>query len=232
MSDSQNNKLGFGIALILFGSLFLLDNLDILPFSFSYYIFSWKGVLIIIGTILVATKPNRSAGFVLIAIGAFFMIPDILHMPRVRWNLFWPVILIVLGFVYILRQRGVTSVNGQKPDGSMDFIDDTNIFAGGDVMVTSKNFKGGKITSVFGGSNYNMSRAELSEGNNVIDFFAMFGGGTFVVPADWDVHVDVTSIFGGFTDKRVPSIDKETTSNRQLYVKGMVLFGGGEIKSY
>ena len=233
MPDTQKNNIGFGLVLIAFGALFLIDNLGLLPFDFRYYIFSWKGVLIIIGSILVATKSNRTAGFVLVAVGLFFMIPDIFHLPRIRWQIFWPTVLIILGFVYIIRQRGHNTAPGQRPDGTVDFIDDTNIFGGGEIVNNSQNFKGGKITAVFGGSNYNLSQAKLSDGNNVLDFFAMFGGGTFIVPADWDVNVDVTSIFGGFTDKRIPKLNADSAAPRRtLYLKGTVLFGGGEIRSY
>ena len=77
-----------------------------------------------------------------------------------------------------------------------------------------------------------MVNAKLGEGDNVIDFFAMFGGGTFIVPADWDVNVDVTSIFGGFADKRIPSKNVSEEKNKQLFIRGIVIFGGGEIKSF
>jgi predicted membrane protein len=232
MSDSQNSKIGFGIALIFFGAIFLLDNLGVVRFNLHHYVFSWEGIMIIIGTILLATRPDKSTGLILIAIGVFFILPDIFHMPYIRWNIFWPVILIVIGFVYILRQRKHHAPIGQIPDGSMDFIDDTTIFGGGEVMVTSDNFKGGRITSIFGGSNYNLTNAKLSKETNVIDFFAMFGGGTFIVPTDWDVNVDVTSVFGGFSDKRVPTKKTGVGNNKQLFIKGLVLFGGGEIKSF
>ena len=232
MAESQNNRIGLGLAFVFFGALFLLDNLGVIPFDFTHYLFSWKGILIIIGTILLATKPNKSSGLILIAIGGFFLIPDIFHLPYIQWSVFWPVILIIIGLVYIMRQRGHNSPIGSAPDGSMDFIDDTNIFGGGEVVVTSQKFKGGKITSIFGGSNYSMINAKLAEGDNVIDFFAMFGGGTFIVPADWDVNVDVTSIFGGFADKRIPSKNVSEEKNKQLFIKGIVIFGGGEIKSF
>ena len=232
MAESQNSRIGLGIAFVFFGALFLVDNLGLIPFDLHRYIFNWKGILIIIGTILLATKPNKSSGLILIAIGAFFLIPDIFHLPYIRWNVFWPVILIVIGLVYIMRQRGHNTPIGKAPDGSMDFIDDTNIFGGGEVIITSGNFKGGRITSIFGGSNYNLANASLSDGPNVIDFFAMFGGGTFIVPSDWDVNVDVTSIFGGFSDKRIPSKKDAEDKNKQLFIKGIVIFGGGEIKSY
>jgi hypothetical protein len=59
----------------------------------------------------------------------------------------------------------------------------------------------------------------------------MFGGSTIVVPADWDIKIDVVAVFGGFSDKRYKSKEIPGTSNKRLYIKGLVVFGGGEIKS-
>jgi len=232
MSEIQSRRIGFGIALILVGAIFLLENLGLVPFEIRHYLFRWQGILIIIGTIILINDPRKNTGWVLIIIGGFFMLPDIIHVPWFEVRTFWPVLLIVLGFVYIVRQRGHTAPPGAKPDGSMDFIDDTNIFGGGDVVITSNNFKGGKITSIFGGGDYDFTSAKLSAEPTVIDFFAMFGGGNFTVPADWNVKTDVTAIFGGFSDKRKTRIDPGTADpSKELYLKGFVLFGGGELKS-
>ena len=59
----------------------------------------------------------------------------------------------------------------------------------------------------------------------------MFGGGTFYVPSDWSVKADVTAVFGGFSDKRRTNIENTTDPEKVLHIKGMVLFGGGEIKT-
>ncbi|RLD19632.1 MAG: hypothetical protein DRI71_11495 [Bacteroidetes bacterium] len=233
MSEIQKRRIGFGIALIFFGAFFLLDNLGLIPWDLRHYIFQWEGILIIIGIVILVNDPRKNAGWVLIIIGTFFLLPDILYIPWFRISTFWPVLLIALGFIYIVRQRGHNVPPGATPDGSMDFIDDTNVFGGGDVIITSNNFKGGKITSVFGGGNYDLTSAKLSAEPTVIDFFAMFGGGNFIVPSDWNVKTDVTAIFGGFSDKRKTNIDPGTADpNKELYIKGFVLFGGGELKSY
>jgi predicted membrane protein len=232
MSEIQTRRIGFGVALIILGGLFLLENLGLIPFELRHYIFRWQGILIIIGTIILISNPRKNAGWILISIGVFFLLPEILYIPWFKVRTFWPVLLIVLGFLYIIRQRGHETPFGQKTDGSMDFLDDTNVFGGGDVVITSNNFKGGKITSVFGGSNYDLTSAKLSEGTNVIDFFAMFGGGTFIVPSDWNIKLDVTTIFGGFSDKRRVAADPSLSDpSKELYIKGFVLFGGGELKS-
>jgi len=194
----------------------------------------WEGILIIIGIVILIADPRRKTGWILIIIGTFFILPDIFYIPWFRMHTFWPILLIVLGFLYIVRQRGHNVPVGSQPDGSMDFIDDTNVFGGGDVVVTSNNFKGGKITSIFGGGDYDLTGAKLSQEPTVIDFFAMFGGGNFIVPSDWNVKTEVTAVFGGFSDKRKHSADPGTADDptKELYIKGFVLFGGGELKTY
>jgi predicted membrane protein len=233
MSEIQSRRIGFGIALIIFGAFLLIDNLGLIPFNLRYYLFQWEGILIVIGIVMLISNPRKNTGWILIIIGVFFLLPDFVYMPWFRLRVFWPVILIAFGFLYIMRQRGHSAPIGEKPDGSMDFLDDTNLFGSGDVIITSNNFKGGKITSIFGGSNYDFTNARLSGEASVIDFFAMFGGSTFIVPADWNVKAEVTSVFGGFSDKRKVDIEPGTANpSKELYIKGFVLFGGGEIKSY
>jgi predicted membrane protein len=233
MSDFQSRRIGFGIALVVFGAFFLVDNLGLIPFNLRHYIFKWEVILMIVGTVMLVSNPRKNTGWILIMIGAFFLLPDLIYIPWFEMRTFWPIILIAFGFFYIIRQRGHTTPISETPDGTMDFIDDTNIFGGGNVVITSNNFKGGKITSIFGGGDYDLTNAKLSAEPSVIDFFAMFGGGNFIVPADWNVRTDVTAIFGGFSDKRKTKIDPGTSDpNKELFIKGFVLFGGGELKSY
>jgi hypothetical protein len=61
----------------------------------------------------------------------------------------------------------------------------------------------------------------------------MFGGTTILVPEGWDIKIKVVSILGGFSDKHKGKIsDKENTNDNKLVIKGLVIFGGGEIKSF
>ncbi len=43
--------------------------------------------------------------------------------------------------------------------------------------------------------------------------------------------MEVTSVFGGFSDKRVKSI-VVSDSDRSLHITGVNVFGGGEIVNY
>jgi len=51
------------------------------------------------------------------------------------------------------------------------------------------------------------------------------------VPEDWEIKIEVTSVFGGFSDKRVRSI-VEKDREKVLIISGINVFGGGEIVNY
>jgi predicted membrane protein len=73
--------------------------------------------------------------------------------------------------------------------------------------------------------------ADLTPGENVIDMFTLFGGSTLVVPRNWEVKVEITSIFGGFDDKRMYEKQETSADDKILIIKGLAIFGGGDLKS-
>ena len=76
----------------------------------------------------------------------------------------------------------------------------------------------------------NLNNADLDWGTNVLDVFVMFGGCDIRVPSDMNVKVKVTAIFGGFSDERKVINENEANNGKELVIKGLVLFGGGEVK--
>ena len=53
------------------------------------------------------------------------------------------------------------------------------------------------------------------------------------MPDDWDIKIKVQPIFGGFSDThRIHPQNTDDELKSELIIKGMVIFGGGEIKSY
>ena len=69
------------------------------------------------------------------------------------------------------------------------------------------------------------------QGEVVIDVTMMFGGTTLVIPADWKVRSEVVCIFGGIDEKR-SMIHPSMQMDKVLILKGTVIFGGIDIKSY
>lgn len=225
MRRNINISLIIGLGLVILGGLFLLDNFDIVYFDLPYWVFRWQSILIIIGLLILANSRNNTAGFVLIAIGVFSWLPSL-----------WPLVLIGLGFYILYRRKDQTIKTDDKNQTGFssskdDFINDTAIFGGGNKRLNSQNFRGGKLTAVFGGSEIDLYDCKLAEGTNYLDVFAMFGGTDITMPAEWNVKVEVLPIFGGFTDKRRKDPNNVPDPERKLVIKGLVLFGGGNLKS-
>ena len=241
MNSNERNttaRLIVGLLLIAFGALFLLDNYRIIDFSLPHFLFRWQFIIIGIGIYIITVTRNKTAGIILISVGVFTLYPQ-----------FWPLILVGLGAYIILKRNrskyfssssstqfseqninpNETSESGQNKD-MQDNIDDLSIFGGGTKNFTSKNFRGGKLTALFGGSDIHLENCNLAHGQNELDIFAMFGGYTIYVPQDWHVIVDVIPLFGGFSDKRIKDPNRVYEEDKVLVIKGLVLFGGGELK--
>lgn len=233
MANQNKKGIAVGALLVIFGAFFLLDNLEILPYNWGRFIFKWETFLIVLGTILISSKENKGAGLILITIGTVFLVPDIFDF-RIDLSTFWPVIPIIVGVIFLFRHRlDGGERHPQRGDGNdMDYVDDANIFGGGEKKITSVNFRGGKVTSIFGGGEYDLTRAKLADGISVIDVFIVFGGAEFIVPAGWSVKTSVTPIFGGFSDERKVILESEVDPDRQLIIRGTILFGGANLKSY
>ena len=230
----KNNRAAAGILLIIFGLILVGVNLNIIPHGIRHWIqvwvLTWQMLLIGIGLILLISKENKGPGLLLIFIGGFFLAVDYFDNAYYLHRLFWPSLIILLGFLFLIRgSRASGHWRGRNAISDQDMIDEMAIFGGGQKIITSKNFKGGKITNIFGGSNIDFSQAQLASAINVIDIVALFGGAKLIVPRDWDIVLEVTAIFGGFSDKRIVDNHIVHDPSKKLVVKGFAIFGGGEI---
>jgi predicted membrane protein len=235
LSDQRHNerRLWFGVAIILLGLIFLANNFGILDYEIRRYVFRWEAILIIMGIIFITTGRNRSTGVILLVIGGAFYMRDFLNYSISFWQVFWPGMLILAGMLILFRHQLDRGLNKNTLSGE-DVIDELAVFGGGDRVVTSQNFQGGKVTTIFGGLNYNLLKAKLAPGENFIDVFSLFGGMNLIVPDGWTVKIRVMSVFGGFSDKHRYKVP-DTAGNQEgstLIIKGTVIFGGGEIKSF
>ena len=104
-----------------------------------------------------------------------------------------------------------------------------NFFSDTKKVILSKNFLGGNITSVFGSTQLNFLQADLKQ-PVVIDTFQLFGSTKIIVPTNWKVYSNVSSIFGEVDDRR-PMIEVVTDENKKIYITGTSLFGGLTIKN-
>lgn len=226
----SDSRVLLGIIFVAIGAVLMLENFDMLSYDLSHILISWPMILIAIGIYNLSRKAG-SAGYILIGIGTFFLLPRIFEVPDHFFRNFWPAILVVVGIVFIFQwsRKPGTHLYGTDVDNK-DILDETAIFGGRNMSLVSEQFKGGKITSIFGGSKINLLYCKPVDGC-VIDIATIFGGTKIIVPENWNVKTEVVSIFGGFEDKRGNSVISRVDQSKLVVIKGAAIFGGGEITS-
>lgn len=251
-----NGHIWTGVLLLLIGGVALAKSMGA---DIPDWLFSWQMLLIVIGLFIGFKKGFTSSGwFVPVLIGGLFLGNEYLWHGQMYRHL-WPIILIAIGAMFLFKPKskrwrecnekkradvkkedpsvfvevtaGATNVKTEPAGISEDdYLDTTSIFGGTEKVILSKNFKGGNMVNIFGGSEINLTQADIN-GTARLDVTAIFGGATLIVPSNWVVKSEAVTIFGGISDKR--SVAGYTDSAaKNLIIKGTILFGGLEIKSF
>ncbi len=112
---------------------------------------------------------------------------------------------------------------------SEDYLDTTAFFGGVHKKIVSKNFRGGDVVTIMGGTELDLSQADFT-GMVKLDVVQIMGATKIIVPAHWEIRTDVTAIFAGFEDKR----QQPTVNNpdKILLIDGTSLMGGIELRNY
>ncbi len=228
---ANKGKSTLGVLLLIVGSFLLAGNLGFISDEIYHTFLRWPSILILIGVFQMFRK-DFGSGLIVFSIGIFFLLPHLYEGFHFR-DLFryWPVLLIIAGVVFIFGKKSMHLHRMGITDSKEDLIDVVSIFGGGVTKINSDNFQGGEITCIFGGEEVNLQGAKMNANGAVIDLTTIFGGAKITIPRDWSVKVDVLSIFGGFSDKRMYEADSES-EGKVLTIKGVAIFGGGELRNF
>jgi len=241
-----------GLILIAAGLAIFGCNMGLIPFQINDYIFNWRIFFVIFGIIHLFKPKQFWVGIVSLIAGFLFYAPMIFNLNIDTHAMFWPVLLVTIGFFIILKKNNDHKCYKKHPhfweahcnikdaefeeetkksETNDNYIEDVCFFSGGEKIISSKSFEGGSIVAVFGGINLNLKKAELSPNKNSLEVVMIFGGCKLFVPSDWNVRIETVSVFGGFVDKRVIT-DINPNPEKTLILKGVTIFGGGEIRNY
>ncbi|MEI9946842.1 MAG: LiaF domain-containing protein [Chitinophagaceae bacterium] len=235
-----------GLFLLIVGGLALVRSFGV---PVPDWLFSWQMLLIGIGLFIGFRKGFDTGGwFVPILIGGAFLVNEYFLDGQLHRHM-WPLVLVIVGVAFIFRsfrrpgqqqrwsekknagmERETIALESEETYSEDDFVNTTCIFGSSKKVVLSKNFKGGDLVNIFGGSEVDLTQADLTDAAT-IEITAMFGGATLIVPSNWEVKSTIVTIFGGINDKRkMPALSDKP--GKKLILKGTVVFGGIEIKSY
>jgi predicted membrane protein len=207
--NSKNN--GSGIILILLGSFFMLRKYVFIPAEFRLYIVPVG--LILLGLYLIFKKRKEDR-----------WMKDFLNQQNI--------------------QHQKVSHEDDKADKSSFSRSETTthsemeaetfqahaFFTGIVRRIFSKNFKGGKASAIFGGTEIDLTHADIQD-EAIIHVEIAFGGVKMIVPSHWNVQFNMgTVIAAGVEDKRFYN-HAGIESKKVLKINGSLIFGGLEVKS-
>ena len=220
-----------GIVLVLAGVVLLAGNLGFIPTPLWEVISQWPSIFGIIAIINLINKKYTPA-LIFALLWGFFIWPDLFPETPLEIGKLWPVLLILIGFLFIHGHRKHKNryLSTSKGTHSNETLEEVAIFGENIRRIESDNFKGGEITSIFGGNELYFNNSKIDPDGASLEVVNIFGGTKLVVPRDWNVQIEVVSILGGFADKRM--YQPEAPTNQTLRIKGVAIFGGGEISNY
>lgn len=239
----KRGKVFTGIVLVSVGVILLSRELGA---EIPTWLISWKMLLIIIGLSIGVKHQFRNISWlVLVLTGSVFLISDIYPELYIK-PILWPILIIIIGLFIIFKpQRNKrkylkrrqhrkyvdtninTATDGVNTDETIDWF----VFMGGlKKNVLSKKFKTGEINVVFGGAEVNLTQADFVD-KATLEINQLFGGTKLIIPANWEIKSELVSVFGGIDDKR-PIQPSLINANKTLILKGVVVFGGIDIRSY
>lgn len=104
-TEKSENLLTWGISLLSFGLLFLIKQLEILPYEYSEIVFDFKNYPLLLGVIFLITHRNKNIGLVLVVVAIIFRLNDIIRITRQISDFVWPVLLIIAGIILLLNHQ-------------------------------------------------------------------------------------------------------------------------------
>lgn len=173
-------------------------------------------------------------GLILVAIGIMLLlhnldIADIGDTIRT----YWPLILVLWGISILTRRRSSTETSSEQFAGEL--IHESTVFGDTNICVSSQNFKGGSVSTLFGDAFLDLSKTVLADGEHLIRMHNVFGDTIIILPKDISVSVSASSFFGTLTvlgkkksgisaDLRVTT-ENYSTSTKQLKITVNKFFG-------
>jgi predicted membrane protein len=244
MSNHRRISTGsfFGLLLIVVGIFWVLHNTNMIDFQIRVW---WPLILIVIG-LLHLYHHRRIFDFVswlMIGLGVIFLLTTNNIIDRHEIWKYWPILLVIVGISIVFnRGRGFASRHHYKIDfkkgagkegeesrsSSEDRIDESTIFGSISKRITTKSFKGGSISVVFGGAEIDLRSAQLAEKGAVLDISTIFGGVDIRIPESWVVQTRSSAVLGG-VDAKYSNTEENT--GKRLVINASAIFGGVDISN-
>jgi hypothetical protein len=221
----------FSILLITIGTLFFLDNINVIRI-WEVWRF-WPVLLIVSGVSKLYQREGASGwiwGSFLILCGALWLANN-LHLVHVNFGTVWSLALVTLGVMMLVRALETPAIarGGWSESSVREYV----VFSGSKKKLETPNFEGGTLVCVFGGVDLNLRKCGISSADRqaVIDVAITFGGVEIKIPEGWRVINRCVAVFGACEDKTLVPRPESGVQAPALIITGHALFGAVNIEN-
>jgi predicted membrane protein len=235
MFSSRKNWF-LGLLVIAFGVIFLLNNFGVLELSVGGLIKTyWPAILIYFGLEQLLEKngtTDKVSGLILLFLGAFFLSRNLglgwaeqINFSLI-WRIFWPVIVILIGISFITGGK-ISSKSQVAFMGGIEKRDNWN--------VTSSSY-----VAFMGGIDLDLTRANIPDGETVLDLTAVMGGMEVYVPRDITVickgfavlggHQLINKASGGIVSSTKSEYIGDPSNKKVIIIHTRAIMGGVDVK--
>lgn len=213
-------RLTLGLIVLALGVAFFLHQTDLMELDL---LFEWWPLALVAIGVAQIVDGGRIGGILWILAGGWLLLWQHDLLDASPWQLFWPVVLVVVGGVLVYQSLSSPSPGGD-PEERFDL---GALWSGNVVRVRTPTFRGGSATAVMGGCEIDLRHAEMLAGEAVIHVVALWGGVEIHVPEHWTVVDGLVPVLGGTSVPPNPLAD----SDRRLVIRGLAVMGGVEVTS-
>lgn len=218
-------RLILGVAIVVLGSLLLLDNLNVIEAD-PIYRYLFPGVLLSVGVSVLIQ--GSIWGWVWI-VGGGWMLAERLELVDLNFfQLFIPAALVLVGGSLVYRTFVRPSTTAPQPEDPASYVRAFAVMSGNERRGIVSTFRGGDLAAFMGGVTLDVRQAKLTPEGAVLDVFAFWGGIEIKVPEGWQVRGEVIPLMGGFEDKTRPWAGAVEGT---LVIRGFAIMGGVEVSN-
>lgn len=219
----------WGLILVAVGIILGGNALGI--FDIKVFFDGWWTLFIIVPCVAgLFTEKDKTGNLIGLTVGVFLLLAcqKVVSFDML-WKMILPVIIVLIGLTMIgknlFNRKFNEAVN--KLNEKINKDDESGaVFGGQNINMAGKKFNGRNLNAIFGGLKLDLREAKIEE-DVIINASAIFGGIEILVPENVFIETKSNSIFGGVSNKKSGAPKEKAPT---IYVNGMALFGGIEVK--
>lgn len=220
-------RLTTGIIIVLIGIMLLLVTTDTVE---GDILWAWiPGLFVLLGVWALVRSGFRNivGPVMLIAIAGAFLLRTLNVIEAGVIGTYWPAFIVLFGILVIInrsRKRHRIEISGISTSETTS----VGVFGSDRRRVSTDNFTNAEVVAIFGDSELDLRDSTVSNPPAMIEATAVFGDVEIRLPAEWEIDIQVMSVFGDTVDRR-PRSQEHDPQGPTLILTGSAVFGDIEI---